>query len=56
MAMQARQVKLIITRDIGRRLARSQAAVDFGALEMLARSARSLLHARNETPKRLRQR
>jgi hypothetical protein len=39
MSMQARQVDLIVARDLRHRLAAGQAAVDFGALNALARPA-----------------
>ncbi|MGB6588580.1 MAG: hypothetical protein WBE93_21775, partial [Pseudolabrys sp.] len=40
-AMQARHVQIIVARDLGDRLATREAAVDFRALEMLARGANS---------------
>ena len=41
MPMQARRVELIVARDLRRRLAGGKAAVDLGALQMLARLATS---------------
>ena len=39
MAMQARQKQIVAAREVGHRLATREAAVDFRALEMLARGA-----------------
>ncbi|MGC1573171.1 MAG: hypothetical protein WA750_13810, partial [Pseudolabrys sp.] len=40
-SMQARQVQIIVARDLRHRLATRDTAVDFGAFKMLARGANS---------------